>query len=43
MAWARHGLCELAFRQLLDCLCAVSDGMVSVECRHTNFNSRVQI
>jgi len=27
----------------MDCLRAVSDGMVSAECRHTNFNSHAQI
>jgi hypothetical protein len=25
-----------------DCVCAISDGMISVECRHTNFNSYLQ-
>jgi len=27
----------------IDCLRAISDGMVSVECRHRNFNSYTQI
>jgi len=27
----------------IDCLRATSGGMISVECRHTNFNSRLQI
>jgi len=25
----------------IDCLCAVSDGMINVECRDANFNSYV--
>ena len=28
---------------VIDCLCAVGDGVISVECRHTNFNSYIQI
>jgi hypothetical protein len=27
----------------MDCLREVSDGMISVECRHTNFSSYIQI
>ena len=27
----------------INCLRAISDGMISVECRHTNFNSYIQI
>ena len=27
----------------MDCLWALSDGMISVECRHTNFNPYVHI
>ena len=27
----------------IDCLRAFSDGMISVECRHTNYNSYMQI
>ena len=27
----------------IDFLCAISDGMISVECRHTNCNSYIQI
>ena len=27
----------------IDCLRAISDGMISVECRHTNYNSYMQI
>ena len=26
----------------IDCLLAVSDGMISVECRHTNFNPNLR-
>jgi len=27
----------------MDCLHVISDGMISVECRHMNFNSYIQI
>jgi hypothetical protein len=37
LTWLQSG--NLWIEAAMDCLRAVSDGMISVECRHTNFNS----
>jgi len=34
---------SLCIEAVIDCLRAISDGMIGVECRHTNFNSCIQI
>ena len=41
--WLDNQIRKLLAEAAVDCLGAVIDGMISVECRHTNVNSYMQI
>jgi len=41
VTWLQSG--TLWIKAAIDCMHAISDGMINVECHHTNFNSCIRI